>query len=184
MALVIRPWLRFLSATAPGKPAPVKSGGLPRGLDPAGRGRRRGHHPGGPADIDRRVLTAAAQAGDDRRDRGQRLAVGLYGMSRAMLGLPMGTVYAVRVGIGAFGIALWGMATEGDPASAAGIACLALILAGVAGLRLAGRYRRLKTLTRFRSSVAGRNPPVCLAVPHGGGARPGARTGQWTGPLP
>ncbi len=27
MALVIRPWLRFLSATAPGKPAPVKPGG-------------------------------------------------------------------------------------------------------------------------------------------------------------
>ena len=74
----------------------------------------------------------------------------------------MGTVYAVRAGIGAFGIALWGMAAEGEPASATGIACLALIPAG----------------------VAGRNPPVCLAVSHGGGARSGARTGQWTGPLP
>ncbi|MCB4822178.1 DMT family transporter [Roseicella aerolata] len=65
------------------------------------------------------------------------MAVSFYCMSRALQALPMGTVYAVWVGIGAFGTALWGMAVEGDPASAARILCLSLILAGVAGLKLA-----------------------------------------------
>lgn len=65
------------------------------------------------------------------------MAISFYCMSRALQVLPMGTVYAVWVGIGAFGTALWGMGMEGDPASAARIFCLALILAGVAGLKLA-----------------------------------------------
>ncbi len=51
--------------------------------------------------------------------------------------LPLGTAYAVWTGIGAAGAAIWGMAVEGDPATAARILCLALILAGVAGLKMA-----------------------------------------------
>jgi len=43
----------------------------------------------------------------------------------------------VWTGIGAAGAAFWGMAVEGDPATAARIFCLALILCGVAGLKLA-----------------------------------------------
>lgn len=64
------------------------------------------------------------------------MAVSFYCMSRALQLLPMGTVYAIWVGIGAAGTAIWGMAVEGDPASAARILCLSLILAGVAGLKL------------------------------------------------
>lgn len=66
------------------------------------------------------------------------MAISFYAMSRALQVLPMGTVYAVWVGIGAAGTAFWGMAVEGDPATALRIACLGLILAGVAGLKLAG----------------------------------------------
>lgn len=66
------------------------------------------------------------------------MAVSFYCMSRALQVLPMGTVYAVWVGIGAAGTAIWGMAVEGDPATALRIGCLCLILAGVAGLKLAG----------------------------------------------
>lgn len=66
------------------------------------------------------------------------MAVSFYCMSRALQTLPIGTVYAVWTGIGATGAALWGMAVEGDPATAARILCLALILAGVAGLKAAG----------------------------------------------
>jgi quaternary ammonium compound-resistance protein SugE len=65
------------------------------------------------------------------------LGVSFYCMSRALQVLPMGTVYAVWVGIGAVGTAIWGMAMEGDAASPARIFCLVLILAGVAGLKLA-----------------------------------------------
>ncbi len=66
------------------------------------------------------------------------MVVSFYAMSRALQSLPMGTVYAIWVGIGAAGTAFWGMAVEGDPATALRISCLALILAGVAGLKLAG----------------------------------------------
>lgn len=65
------------------------------------------------------------------------MAVSFYCMSRALQVLPMGTVYAVWVGIGAVGTAIWGMAVEGDPATATRILCLALVLAGVAGLKFA-----------------------------------------------
>ena len=63
------------------------------------------------------------------------LGISFYCMSRALQVLPMGTVYAIWVGIGAAGTALWGMAMEGEPASVGRILCLALILAGVAGLK-------------------------------------------------
>jgi quaternary ammonium compound-resistance protein SugE len=52
--------------------------------------------------------------------------------------LPVGTAYAVWTGIGALGVALAGIVALGESASAARLACLALILAGVAGLRLLG----------------------------------------------
>ncbi|MEN0076334.1 MAG: multidrug efflux SMR transporter [Paracraurococcus sp.] len=65
------------------------------------------------------------------------MGVSFYCMSRALQVLPMGTVYAVWVGIGAVGTAIWGMAVEGDPASAGRVLCLALVLGGVAGLRMA-----------------------------------------------
>ncbi len=65
------------------------------------------------------------------------MAISFYCMSRALQSLPIGTVYAVWTGIGAAGAAVWGMAVEGDPATAARILCLALILAGVAGPKMA-----------------------------------------------
>src|SRR5215212_5286546 len=65
------------------------------------------------------------------------MAVSFYCMSRALQSLPIGTVYAVWTGIGAAGAAIWGMAVEGDPATVARILCLVLILAGVAGLKVA-----------------------------------------------
>ena len=65
------------------------------------------------------------------------MAVSFYCMSRALQALPLGTVYAIWTGIGAAGATIWGMAVEGDPATAARVFCLVLILAGVAGLKLA-----------------------------------------------
>ena len=57
-------------------------------------------------------------------------------MSQALRVLPMGTVYAVWTGIGAAGGLVWGILFEGEPAGMVRIACVLLILAGVAGLRL------------------------------------------------
>ena len=49
--------------------------------------------------------------------------------------LPMGTAYAVWTGLGAVGVAGFGMMRLGESRSPARIACLALIIIGVVGLR-------------------------------------------------
>ncbi len=53
----------------------------------------------------------------------------------AMRSLPVGTAYAVWSGIGAVGTALVGMLWLGEPAQPLRIASLALIVAGIAGLK-------------------------------------------------
>ena len=57
-------------------------------------------------------------------------------LSFSLRTLPMGTGYAVWTGIGAAGSALLGIMLLGDPASAMRLLCIALILAGVIGLKL------------------------------------------------
>ncbi|MFJ7284647.1 DMT family transporter [Pseudomonas sp. NPDC099000] len=57
-------------------------------------------------------------------------------LSLSLKSLPVGTAYAVWTGIGAAGTAILGMAVLGDATTALRIACIALILAGVIGLRL------------------------------------------------
>lgn len=55
----------------------------------------------------------------------------------AMKSLPVGTSYAVWVGVGAVGTALLGIALFGEPASVGRLVSLALIVAGIVGLKLA-----------------------------------------------
>lgn len=59
-------------------------------------------------------------------------------LSRGMRKLPVGTAYAVWTGVGSAGTALVGMWLLGEPRSAARLACLAMIAAGIVGLRLTG----------------------------------------------
>jgi quaternary ammonium compound-resistance protein SugE len=54
----------------------------------------------------------------------------------AMRVLPVGTAYAVWVGIGAAGAAVLGMWLFKEPATAARITCIVLIVTGVLGLKL------------------------------------------------
>ena len=54
----------------------------------------------------------------------------------AMKSLPVGTSYAVWVGVGAVGTAILGIALFGEPANAGRLASLGLILAGIIGLKL------------------------------------------------
>lgn len=57
-------------------------------------------------------------------------------LSWAMKTLPVGTAYAVWTGIGAVGAAITGIILLGESASMARIASLALIVAGIIGLKL------------------------------------------------
>ena len=58
-------------------------------------------------------------------------------LSIAMKSLPVGTAYAVWVGVGAVGTAILGIALLGEPANAPRLLSLALIVAGIVGLKLA-----------------------------------------------
>jgi quaternary ammonium compound-resistance protein SugE len=60
-----------------------------------------------------------------------------YLLSRALQTLPVGTGYAVWTGIGAAGTALIGMLVLGESVSLLRLVSLALIVAGIAGLKLA-----------------------------------------------
>ncbi len=57
-------------------------------------------------------------------------------LTLALRDLPMGTAYAVWTGIGASGTAIVGILWLKDPASAARIVCIAMIIAGVIGLKI------------------------------------------------
>ncbi|MDX2090434.1 MAG: quaternary ammonium compound efflux SMR transporter SugE [Kofleriaceae bacterium] len=57
-------------------------------------------------------------------------------LSIAVRNLPLGTAYAVWVGIGAVGTALVGMTCYGEPATVARLACLVLVVGGIVGLKL------------------------------------------------
>lgn len=50
--------------------------------------------------------------------------------------IPVGTGYAVWTGIGAVGVALCGIALFGEAATLARLGCIALIVAGIVGLKL------------------------------------------------
>ncbi|WP_377298802.1 quaternary ammonium compound efflux SMR transporter SugE [Rhizobium sp. SGZ-381] len=62
------------------------------------------------------------------------VSIGLLGL--AIRDLPMGTAYAVWTGIGTVGAVGLGMILLGDPANFARLACIGLIVAGIAGLKL------------------------------------------------
>jgi quaternary ammonium compound-resistance protein SugE len=62
------------------------------------------------------------------------VSVGLLAL--AMRSLPVGTAYAVWTGIGAVGTVVLGIVLFGEPATAMRIACIALIVAGIVGLKL------------------------------------------------
>ena len=56
----------------------------------------------------------------------------------AMKQLPVGTAYAVWTGIGTIGTVILGIFLLGESAAPLRIACLALIVLGIAGLKLSG----------------------------------------------
>ncbi|MBV9517055.1 MAG: quaternary ammonium compound efflux SMR transporter SugE [Hyphomicrobiales bacterium] len=65
---------------------------------------------------------------------GMALSLGFLGL--ALKSLPIGTAYAVWTGIGAVGTVALGIYLFGEPATAARLACIGLIIAGIAGLRM------------------------------------------------
>ena len=65
------------------------------------------------------------------------MIVSLWLLGIAMKSLPVGTAYAIWVGVGAVGTAILGIVLLGDSANAGRLISLALIVAGIVGLKLA-----------------------------------------------
>jgi quaternary ammonium compound-resistance protein SugE len=65
------------------------------------------------------------------------MAISVGFLALALKSLPVGTAYAVWVGIGAVGVAIMGMWLFQEPVSVVRLLCIGLIVAGVAGLKLA-----------------------------------------------
>lgn len=62
------------------------------------------------------------------------VSLGLLGL--ALKTLPVGTAYAIWTGIGTIGTAILGIVLLEEPAGALRLACIALIVAGIVGLKL------------------------------------------------
>jgi quaternary ammonium compound-resistance protein SugE len=67
---------------------------------------------------------------------GGAMIASMYLLAVASKSLPIGTAYAVWVGIGAVGTALLGIAFLGESRDIARLLCIGLIVAGVAGLKV------------------------------------------------
>ena len=64
------------------------------------------------------------------------MAVSVWLLAIAMRDLPVGTAYSVWVGIGAAGTVVLGIVLLGEAANTARLVSIALIIAGVVGLKL------------------------------------------------
>jgi quaternary ammonium compound-resistance protein SugE len=64
------------------------------------------------------------------------MIISLYLLGLAMKSLPVGTAYAIWVGVGAVGTVILGIVLLGEPTNAARMISVALIIAGIVGLKL------------------------------------------------
>ena len=69
------------------------------------------------------------------------ICLSMYLLSQATRTIPVGTAYAVWVGIGAVGTATYGMLYLGEDRGVLRILCFMLILAGIVGLKLVSTER-------------------------------------------
>ena len=65
------------------------------------------------------------------------MLISIWLLGVAMKTLPVGTAYAIWVGVGAVGTAILGIVLLGEPVNPGRVISLALIVAGLVGLKLA-----------------------------------------------
>jgi quaternary ammonium compound-resistance protein SugE len=64
------------------------------------------------------------------------MVASVWFLALALKTIPVGTGYAVWTGIGAVGTAILGIILFAEPATAARLGCIGLIIAGILGLKL------------------------------------------------
>jgi quaternary ammonium compound-resistance protein SugE len=68
------------------------------------------------------------------------LIISMVLLAVALRTLPIGTAYAVWTGVGAVGTAVAGVLLFDEPADAARVVCIGLIVAGIVGLKLTSSH--------------------------------------------
>lgn len=68
------------------------------------------------------------------------LTASMIALAKAAQTIPIGTAYGVWVGIGAVGAAVYGIAFNGEPASAARVGFLGLLIVAIVGLKLTSAH--------------------------------------------
>ena len=101
---------------------------------------------------------------------GVAVVLSMMGLGFALRAIPVGTGYAVWVGIGAVGTAAYGMVALGEPATVARLTCLVLIIAGVVGLKVAALTACPGGSARHESPSSRANRSGC------------SRCGKWPAP--
>ena len=86
------------------------------------------------------------------------MIISFWLLSVAMKILPAGTAYAVWTGIGAAGTAILGIILFKEPATAARLACVGLIVAGVIGLKLVTKSEPAAEPAAVAATAAGDTP--------------------------
>jgi quaternary ammonium compound-resistance protein SugE len=86
------------------------------------------------------------------------MIISFWLLSVAMKILPAGTAYAVWTGIGAAGTAILGIILFKEPATAARLACVGLIVAGVIGLKLVTKSEPVAEPAAVAATAAGDTP--------------------------
>jgi quaternary ammonium compound-resistance protein SugE len=64
------------------------------------------------------------------------MVASMWLLAVAVRSLPVGTAYAVWTGIGTVGTAVVGILVLGEPATLIRVACIGLIVSGIAGLKI------------------------------------------------
>jgi len=64
------------------------------------------------------------------------MVASVWFLALALRTIPVGTGYAVWTGIGSIGTAILGIILFAEPATAARLACIGLVVAGILGLKL------------------------------------------------
>jgi len=64
------------------------------------------------------------------------MIISLWLLGIAMKSLPVGTAYGIWVGVGAVGTVILGIVLLGEPANATRLVSVALIIAGIVGLKI------------------------------------------------
>lgn len=67
---------------------------------------------------------------------GVALVASMIGLGYALRSIPLGTGYAIWVGIGVVGTTIYGLIALNEPMSVARLVCLVAIVGGIVGLKL------------------------------------------------